>query len=141
MLRAVLIASSLCIAMPCFAQHVRVITGDIEHVYGPGAQVLDDADLQARNQRAWQQMRDEKQLAIERRQVEVEFERLKVQEAALASGMAQNWDGMDQNWDSIDGGWFIGSTRGILPRLGHSRRIGISPRMSSSPKAGSSPRI
>jgi len=36
------------------------------------------------NQRAWEHMQTEKQLAIERRRVEIEMERLKLQEAALA---------------------------------------------------------
>jgi pectin methylesterase-like acyl-CoA thioesterase len=85
MLKAVLIAASLAVAMPCFAQQVRVITGDIEHVYGPGAQVLDDTDLQARNQRAWEQMQAEKQLAIARRQVGVEIGRFRLEEAMIAS--------------------------------------------------------
>ena len=52
MLSAVLIATCLAVAMPCFAQQVRVINGDFEHVYGPGGELLDNADLQARNQRA-----------------------------------------------------------------------------------------
>ena len=34
-----------------FAQ-VRVITGDIEHIYGPGGQLLDDETLQLQNERA-----------------------------------------------------------------------------------------
>jgi len=33
MLSAVLIATCLAVAMPCFAQQVRVINGDFEHVY------------------------------------------------------------------------------------------------------------
>ena len=116
MLRAVLIATSLALASSSFAGQVRVIGGDIEHVYGPGGELLDDADLQARNQRAWEHMQAEKQLAIQRRQLDIETERLKLQEAAIASAMAQNWDA--PNWDSTDGGWFIGSTRAISPRLG-----------------------
>jgi hypothetical protein len=128
MLRAALVAMSLAVATPCFAE-VRVITGDIEHVYGPGGKVLDDADLQARNQRAWEHMQAEKQLAIERRQVEVEIERLKLQQTAIASGMAQDSDGTAQSWNSIDGGGFVGSTRGIAPRKGLSHRIGVSPRI------------
>jgi hypothetical protein len=127
MLRALLIASSLALAgTPCIAQQVRVISGGIQHVYGPGGQILDDAGLQARNQRAWEHMQAEKQLAIERRQVEIENQRLKLQEAAVASGMTE----VAQNWYSADGGWFIGPTRGISPRIGHHlRRIGISPRI------------
>jgi hypothetical protein len=45
----------------------RVIKGQIEHVYGPGGALLDDADFQARNQRAWDRMQAEKRLAIESR--------------------------------------------------------------------------
>ena len=140
MLRTALIATSLAVAMPCFAQQVRVISGHIEHVYGPGAQLLDDADLQARNERAWEQSQAEKQLAIQRRQVEiemrqveVEMERLKLQQTVIASGMAQNWEGTAPNCgptgDWCGGVWFGGSTRGFRPRIGLSRRIGITPRV------------
>jgi hypothetical protein len=131
MLRAVLIATSLVLASSSFAQQVRVISGDIEHVYGPGGELLDDANLQARNQRAREQMEAAKQLAIQRRQ----------QEAAIAPGMAQNLGGVAPNWDSTDGGsWdgggFIGPTRGFFhrgvvfrPRIGIAHRVGGSPRM------------
>jgi hypothetical protein len=118
MLRAVLIATSLVLSSSSFAQQVRVIGGNIEHVYGPGGELLDDADLQTRNQRASERMQAEKQLAIQRRQLDIETERLKLQEAAIATGMAQSWDGMAPNWDSTDGGWFIGSSGGISPRIG-----------------------
>jgi hypothetical protein len=43
------------------------------HLYGPGGELLDDADLQGRNQRAWEHMRAENQLVISRQQVEVEI--------------------------------------------------------------------
>ena len=114
MLRAVLIATSLAVATPCFAQQVRVINGDFEHVYGPGGQLLDNADLQARNQRAREH------------QAEVEAERLRLQEAAPAYAPSVD--------TSYGGGWdgsgFIGSTGGfrrgvIRPRIGMiSHRIG-----------------
>lgn len=124
MLRAVLMATLLALAgTPGLAQEVRVITGEIEHVVGPGGKVLDDADLQGRNQRAWEHMHAERQLAIEKAQVAVEVERLRLQNLAVGYGMSQNWDAVDQNWDSTGGGWFIGSTRT------HSRRSGISPRV------------
>ena len=48
--RAVFIASFFGVAAPAHAQ-VRVITGDIEHFYGPAGQLLDDAELRARNER------------------------------------------------------------------------------------------
>jgi hypothetical protein len=41
---AILIASVVCLAAPAHAQ-VKVITGEIEHIYGPGGQLLDDAEL------------------------------------------------------------------------------------------------
>ena len=107
MLRAVLIATSLAVATPCFAQQVRVINGDFEHVYGPGGELLDNADLQARNQRAREH------------QAEVEAERLRLQEAApaYAPSVDTSYGG---GWD---GGGFIGSTGGfrrgvIRPRIG-----------------------
>ena len=137
MLRTALIATSLAVAMPCFAQQVRVIGGDIQHVYGPGAQLLDDADLQERNERAREHSLAEKQLAIqgrqvdvEMRQVEVEKERLKLQ-TLIASGMAQNWEGTSPNCGPTGGWcggvWFGGSTRGFRPRIGLPPRVGISP--------------
>jgi len=107
MLRAMLIATSLAVATPCFAQQVRVINGDFEHVYGPGGELLDNADLQARNQRAREH------------QAEVEAERLRLQEAAPAYAPSVD--------TSYGGGWdgsgFIGSTGGfrrgvIRPRIG-----------------------
>ena len=100
MLRTVLIATSMAVAMPCFAQQVRVIKGDIEHVYGPGGQLLDDADLQARNQRAWEHMQAENQLAIAKRQVEVEIGYLRLDKAIARMGSY--------------GGWFIGPPLGIV---------------------------
>jgi hypothetical protein len=133
MLRTALIAACLAVAMPCFAQQVRVISGDIQHVYGPGAQLLDDPDLQARNERAWEHSLAEKQLAIQRRQVEIEMERLKLQHTVIASGMAQNWEatapncGLTGGW--CGGVWFGGPTRGFRPRIGLPPRIGISPRV------------
>ena len=120
--------------------------------------VLDDADLQARNQRAWEHLQAERQLAIERRRVDIEEERLKLQEAAIAYGMAQSSDGTAQNWDPTAAGdwWYgggfispaqgfgsgIGFSRrfGFSPRIGFSRRVGISHRMGFSPRMGFSRR-
>ena len=132
MLRCVLIATSLALSSSSsFAEQVRVISGDIEHIYGPGGEFLDDADLQARNQRASERMQAEKQLAIQRRQLDIETERLKLQEAALAYGPNYSDTSM---LDPYGGGWvgggFFGPTRGffhrglIRPRIGISHRIG-----------------
>ena len=48
--RAPLIAAAVLAMTPSatFAQ-VRVITGDTEHVYGSSGQLLDDAELRAKN--------------------------------------------------------------------------------------------
>ena len=92
MLRALfLIATSMAVAMPCFAQQVRVIKGDIEHLYGPGGQLVDDADLQSRNQRAWEHMQAENQLAIARLQVKVEIEYLRLNRAIARMGNYGGW--------------------------------------------------
>ena len=39
MLRAIVIATAIGLAAPSYAQ-VRVITGDVEHIYGPGGEIL-----------------------------------------------------------------------------------------------------
>jgi hypothetical protein len=49
---AFLIVAAMGLSAPAYAQSVRVITGDVEHVYGPGGQLLDDDALRARNERA-----------------------------------------------------------------------------------------
>ena len=128
MMRAVLIATSLAVAMPCFAQQVRVINGDFEHVYGPGGELLDNGDLQARNQRARENMQAERQLAIERRRVDIEEERLKLQAAALAYAPSVDTS-YNGGGDSYGGGWwgggFFGSTGGTFRRgIGISQTIG-----------------
>jgi hypothetical protein len=59
---------------------VRVIAGDIQHLYGPGGEVLDNAELQARNARAFARMDVERQRAIERRQLELEAEQFQAEQ-------------------------------------------------------------
>jgi hypothetical protein len=134
MIKVLVISVAVVAAVPCYAQEVRVINGDIEHVYGPGGQILDDADLQARNQRALEHIEAERQLAIERRNAEAETERLRLQEAALAYGPYSDTGGW---WD---GGAFIASGRRVFHR-GHRPRIGmISQRLAGSPRMGGSRR-
>jgi hypothetical protein len=73
-LRAPLIAAALTTMVSCaaFAQQgtVRVITGDIEHIYGPGGQILDDDTLRARNEHAerMRQIERDRQDAIRRQE-------------------------------------------------------------------------
>jgi hypothetical protein len=130
MIKVLVISVAVVAAVPCYAQEVRVISGDIEHVYGPGGELLDDADLQARNQRASEHIQAERQLAIERREAEAEIERLRLQEAALAYAPYSDTGGW---WD---GGAFIGFTRRVFHRRPIKPRMGISQRISGSPRMG-----
>jgi hypothetical protein len=59
MLKAIMVTIAVVVSAPSFAQQVRVITGDIEHVYGPGGEFLDDAKLRAKNRRAERQMQEQ----------------------------------------------------------------------------------
>jgi hypothetical protein len=83
-LRAIFLTASLVAASPS-AAHVRVIAGDIQHLYGPGGEVLDDAELQARNERAFARMDVEKQRAIESRQLELEAEQFQAEQSFSAT--------------------------------------------------------
>jgi len=47
-----IVAAMMGLVAPAYAQSVRVINGDIEHIYGSGGQLLDDDALTARNERA-----------------------------------------------------------------------------------------
>jgi hypothetical protein len=60
MSRAIFVAAFLVATAPCFAQQVRGKNGDIEHIYGPDAQLLDGAALRAKNERAQRQMQKQK---------------------------------------------------------------------------------
>ena len=75
MLRAIVIATAIGLAAPSYAQ-VRVITGDVEHIYGPGGEILDSPQLRAKNQRAKSQTRSE-QSGVE----PIEQQRLSVQQS------------------------------------------------------------
>lgn len=72
---AFLIVAAMGLVAPSYAQ-VRVITGDVEHIYGPGGEILDSPELRAKNQRAKRQMRSE-----ERGAGPVEQQRLSVQQS------------------------------------------------------------
>ena len=75
MLRAIVIATAIGLAAPSYAQ-VRIITGDVEHVYGPQGEILDSPQLRAKNQRAKRQMRSDERVAGP-----VEQQRLSVQQS------------------------------------------------------------
>jgi hypothetical protein len=73
---AFLIVAAMGLAEPACAQSVRVITGDIEHIYGPGGQLLDDDALRARNERAERDIqvkRIERDMALRQEEAEAEM--------------------------------------------------------------------
>jgi hypothetical protein len=78
MFKTTLVAVAIAVAAPAYAQ-VRVITGDIEHIYGPGGQLLDDEALQRQNER-----RESARLEMQR-----EREITRRQEELLAAQQAQ----------------------------------------------------
>ena len=54
MIKLPIILAIVTVAVPCYAQDVRVFSGCQEHVYGPGGQLVDSPELRAKNQRARQ---------------------------------------------------------------------------------------
>jgi hypothetical protein len=88
--RVPLIAALTMISWAAFAQQgtVRVITGDIEHIYGTGGQILDDDALRARNEHAerMRQIERDRRDAIRRQE---EIDAAAAQAAAAASYQEQ----------------------------------------------------
>ena len=84
---AVLITSCFGAAAPVYAQSVRVISGGgIEHVYGPGGQVLDDDALRAQNERAEKDLqvkRTQREMAARQAEADAEYERQNALAAAV----------------------------------------------------------
>src|ERR1700746_352373 len=58
MIKLPIILASVIAAVPCYAQDVRVFSGDQEHVYGPGGQLVDGPEPRAKNERARQVLRE-----------------------------------------------------------------------------------
>ena len=113
---AFLIAAAIGLAAPTYAQSVRVITGDIEHIYGPGGQVLDDDALRARNERA-----EGKILRLRERE---DATRQKELDAAAAQTAAPAYD---EPYGGQDGSYFGGTFRSRHNRHVSLRRIGGNP--------------
>jgi hypothetical protein len=81
---AFLIVAAMGLAAPSYAQ-VKVITGDVEHVYGPRGEILDSPELVAKNKRAKRQMRREERVAGP-----VEQQRLSIQQSG-PSRVPDSW--------------------------------------------------
>ena len=110
---AFLIVAAMGLVAPASAQSVRVITGEVEHIYGPGGQLLDDDALRARNERAERDIqvkRIERDMALRQEEAEAEYER----QRALA-------DQADANggYEQVQGVGSTGLLLGAPARVGH----------------------
>jgi hypothetical protein len=96
---AFLIIAAIGLAAPAYAQSVRVITGDIEHIYGPGGKLLDDDALRARNERG-------ENLRLREREVAIRQQELNVAAAQAAAAIAY-----DERFGAQDGSYYVGGFR------------------------------
>ena len=110
---AFLIVAAMGLAAPAYAQSVRVITGDIEHIYGPGGQLLDDDALRARNERAERDIqvkRIERDMALRQEEAEAEYRSQRaLADQADASG----------GYEQVQGAGSTGLLLGGPARVGH----------------------
>ena len=118
--RAPLIAALTMVSWAAFAQQgtVRVITGDIEHIYGPGGQLLDDDALRARNERAERA----KILRLREREDAMRQQELDAAAAAQAAPTAY-----DEPYGAQDGSYYVGTFRRRQGRHVKLRGIGTGP--------------
>ena len=117
LLGTTLIAATLALVAPAYSQ-IRVISGDIEHVYGPGGQLLDDAELRARNERA------ERAKIIKLREREIALRQQELDAAAAAQAAPTAYD---EPYGAQDGSYYIGTFRSRQGRYVNLRRIGTGP--------------
>ena len=109
---AFLIVATMSLAAPAYAQSVRVISGDIEHIYGPGGQLHDDDALRARNERAERDLqikRIERGMALRQQEAEAEYER---QRALADQAAATDYEQMQRSGST-------GLVLGGPARVGH----------------------
>jgi hypothetical protein len=109
-----LIVAAMVLAAPSYAQSVRVITGDIEHIYGPGGQVLDDDALRARNERA------ERAEILRLRERE---DAMRQQELDATAAQAAAATAYDAPYDEQDGSYYVGTFRSRHNRHVNLRRM------------------
>jgi hypothetical protein len=111
---AFLIVAAMGLAAPAYAQSVRVITGDIEHIYGPGGQLLDDDALRARNERA------ERAKILRLRERE---DAMRQQELDAAAAQAAAATAYDEPYGAQDGSYYVGTFRSRHNRHVNLRRM------------------
>jgi hypothetical protein len=108
---AFLIVAAMGLSAPASAQSVRVITGDIEHIYGPGGQLLDDDALRARNERA------------ERVRLRESEDAMRQQELDAAAAQAAAPTAYDEPYGAQDGSYYVGTFRSRHNRHVNLRRM------------------
>jgi hypothetical protein len=111
---AFLIVAAMGLAAPAYAQSVRVITGDIEHIYGPEGQLLDDDALGARNERA------ERAKILRLRERE---DAMRQQELDAAAAQAAAATAYDEPYGAQDGSYYVGTFRSRHNRHVNLRRM------------------
>jgi len=111
---ACLIVAAMGLAAPAYAQSVRVITGDIEHIYGPGGQLLDDDALRARNERA------ERAKILRLREREDAMRQQELDAAAAQAAAATDYD---EPYGAQDGSYYVGTFRSRHNRHVNLRRM------------------
>jgi hypothetical protein len=111
---ACLIVAAMGLAAPAYAQSVRVITGYIEHIYGPGGQLLDDDALRARNKRA------ERAKILRLRERE---DAMRQQELDAAAAQAAAATAYDEPYGAQDGSYYVGTFRSRHNRHVNLRRM------------------
>jgi hypothetical protein len=110
---AFLIVAAMGLAPPASAQSVRVITGDIEHIYGSGGQLLDDDALTARNESA------------ERSRLRAREDAQRQQELDAAAPQGAAAPAYDYPYGAQDdGSYYVGAFRSRHNRHVNLRRIG-----------------
>ena len=117
LLRTTLIAATLALVATAYSQ-VRVITGDTEHIYGQGGQLLDDETLQLQNERAERA----KILRLREREDAMRQQELDAAAAAQAAPTAY-----DEQYGAQDGSYYIGTFPSRQGRNVNLRRIGTGP--------------
>jgi hypothetical protein len=117
-----IVAAMMGLVAPAYAQSVRVINGDIEHIYGSGGQLLDDDALTARNERA----------EGARLRAREDAQRQQELEAAAAQGAAA--PAYDEPYGAQDDGSYYAETfRSRHNRHVNLRRIGTVGAVSGNP--------
>ena len=108
-----IVAAMMGLVAPAYAQSVRVINGDIEHIYGSGGQLLDDDALTARNESA------------ERSRLRAREDAQRQQELDAAAPQGAAAPAYDEPYGAQDdGSYYAGTFRSRHNRHVNLRRIG-----------------